>query len=82
MSNLKRQLLAGPYLVWIVGFIILPLAMILYYAFFNQNGVFTLEYISQITSPVNMKAMLLSLELGIACTVICVLLAYPLAMIL
>jgi len=82
MNKLKRQLLAGPYLVWIIGFIILPLIMILYYAFFDGNGNFTLEFLSNITTPVNMKAMLLSLELGLAATVICLVLAYPLAMIL
>jgi len=82
MTKLKQQLLAGPYLVWIIGFIILPLAMILYYAFFNEDGSFTLENIATITDPVNLKAMGLSLELGVACTVICLLLAYPLAMIL
>lgn len=82
MNKLKRQLLAGPYLVWIIGFIVLPLIMILYYAFFDGNGNFTLEYLGNITTPVNMKAMALSLELGVAATAICLLLAYPLAMIL
>lgn len=82
MNKLKRQLLAGPYLVWIIGFIILPLIMILYYAFFDGNGNFTLEYLSNITTPVNIKAMILSLELGFSATAICLLLAYPLAMIL
>ncbi len=82
MNKFKRQLLAGPYLVWIIGFTILPLAMILYYAFFDANGSFTLEYLSNIVSPININAMVLSLELGLAATVICLLLAYPLAMIL
>lgn len=82
MNKLKRQLLAGPYLVWIAGFIILPLLMILYYAFFNENGQFTLSYLSNITNPINVHAMLLSLELGFAATIICLVIAYPLAMIL
>lgn len=82
MNNLKRQFLAGPYLVWIIGFIILPLAMILYYAFFNENGAFTLEYLAHIASPINIHAMTLSLKLGLAATVICLVLAYPLAIIL
>jgi len=82
MNKLRRQLLAGPYLVWIIGFTILPLLMILYYAFFDENGSFTLEYLSHIASPINMHAMALSLELGLAATVICLVLAYPLAMIL
>ena len=29
MSKIKKQLLAGPYLIWIIGFIILPTIMIL-----------------------------------------------------
>lgn len=32
MSNFKKQLLAGPYLIWMIGFILLPLVFILYYA--------------------------------------------------
>ena len=82
MNKLKRQLLAGPYFVWIIGFIVLPLIMILYYAFVDENGRFTLANLSTITSPINTHAMVLSLELGVAATVICLLLAYPLAMIL
>ena len=82
MNKLRRQLLAGPYLLWIIGFILLPLLMILYYAFTNSNGEFTLEYIMAITSYTNLKALGLSLWLGILCTVICLLLSYPLAMIL
>ena len=82
MSNFKKQLLAGPYLIWIIGFILLPLIMIVYYALTNDNGSFTLEYIAAITTETNLNAIGLSLKLSIICTVICLLLAYPLAMIL
>ena len=82
MNKRKTTLLAGPYAVWIVGFILLPLLMIVYYAFTNADGAFTLEYITGITNSTNLHAIGLSLVLGIACTVICLLLAYPLAMIL
>ncbi len=82
MAKLKKQLLAGPYLIWIIGFIILPLFMIVYYAFGLNNGRFTLEYVGQITTKTNISAILLSLKLGVICTIICLLLAYPLAMIL
>ena len=82
MSNFKKQLLAGPYLIWIIGFILLPLIMIVYYALTNDNGSFTLEYIAAITTETNLNAICLSLKLSIICTVICLLLAYPLAMIL
>lgn len=81
-NKLKQQFLAGPYLIWIIGFILLPVLMILYYAFTNADGGLTLEYILAIGSYTNRKAMLLSLKLSILCTVICLLISYPLAMIL
>lgn len=82
MNKIKRQLLAGPYLVWIIGFIILPLFMIVYYAFTNSNGAFTLGNLAQIATDANLSALGLSLWLGVLCTLICLLLSYPLAMIL
>ena len=45
MRKFKQQFLAGPYLIWIIGFILLPLIMILYYGFTNGDGSFTLSYI-------------------------------------
>ncbi len=82
MRKLGRQLFAGPYLIWIIGFILLPLAMIIYYAFTTSEGTFTFENVAAIADPVHVKSILLSLKLGIVCTVVCLLLAYPLAMTL
>lgn len=82
MRKLGKQLLTGPYLVWIIGFIILPVFMVLYYALTDSAGNFTLANIAAIAEPVHWKALLLALKLGIICTLICLLLAYPLAMIL
>ena len=82
MRNLKRQLLAGPYLLWMTGFILLPVAVILYYAFTTTSGSFTFLNISSITFSVHLKALILSLKLALICTVICLVLSYPLAMIL
>ena len=82
MNKFKQQFLTGPYLIWIIGFIVLPMVMILYYAFTNSDGGFTFEYIAAITSATNLSAIGLSLKLGIICTVICLVLSYPLAMIL
>lgn len=82
MYNLKRQLIAGPYLVWMIGFILLPLAFILYYAVTTADGTLTFENIAAIADPVHVKSILLSLKLGFSCTVVCLLLAYPLCMIL
>ena len=82
MSKFKQQFLSGPYLIWIIGFIILPMVMILYYAFTNSNGSFTVEYIAAIATETNRKAIFLSLKLGVICTLVCLVLSYPLAMIL
>ena len=82
MRKFKQQFLAGPYLIWIIGFILLPLIMILYYGFTNGDGSFTLSYITAIADETNRKAMGLSLKLGIICTIVCLVLSYPLAMIL
>lgn len=82
MNKFKQQFLAGPYLIWIIGFILLPLVMILCYGFTTGDGSFTLECITAIASETNRKSLGLSLKLGILCTVICLVLAYPLAMIL
>lgn len=82
MRKLGKQLLAGPYLIWIVGFTILPLFVVIYYALTGNTGTFTLENITAIAEPVHIKSLLLALKLGIICTLICLLLSYPLAMIL
>ena len=82
MRKSGRQLFAGPYLIWIIGFILLPLAMIIYYAFTTSGGTFTFENVAAIADPVHVRSILLSLKLGTICTIVCLLLAYPLAMIL
>ena len=82
MRKSGRQLFAGPYLIWIIGFILLPLAMIIYYAFTTSGGTFTFENVAAIADHVHVRSILLSLKLGIICTIVCLLLAYPLAMIL
>ncbi len=80
--NKFKKLFAAPYIVWVIGFTVLPILMILYYAFTNADGAFTLQNVTAIAEPIHFKALLLSLRLALECTVICLLLSYPLAMIL
>ena len=82
MLKNKKKLLAGPYLFWSASFIIIPLFMILYYGLTNSENEFTLSNIAKITTPENMKALGLALLLSLISTLICLVLAYPLAMIL
>ncbi len=81
-KKLKNTLMSGPYLVWIAAFIIIPLLFIGYYGFTNADGSFTLKNVSAITQPMYYKALLLSIELAVISTLVCLLLAYPLALIL
>ena len=81
MKN-KKKLLTGPYLFWAVSFIIIPLFMILYYGLTNEKKEFTLLNLAKITTPENLKALGLALLLSLVSTGICLILAYPLAMIL
>lgn len=79
---MSKKLLSGPYLLWMIGFTIIPLALIVFYGLTDKEGVFTLENILAIATPEHRKALWLSLGLSLVSTVFCLVLAYPLAMIL
>ena len=78
----KQKLLATPYFFWAVAFIIIPILMVFYYGFIDSAGHFTMQNIQAIASPEHSKALFLSIRLSLVSTLICLLLAYPLAMIL
>ena len=78
----KSTLLAAPYSVWAVGFILIPLVLVIFYAFTDKTGSFTLDNIIALSESTNLKALGLSVMLSFISTIICLLLAYPLAMIL
>jgi len=83
LKNKKlNSLMASPYIVWSIAFIIIPLIMVFYYGLTDKNGAFTLENITAIATPEHMKALGIALLLSLISTIICLLLAYPLAMIL
>ena len=83
MNNKKyRHLLSGPYIFWSVAFIIIPLCMVFYYGLTDKTGAFTLANVAAISSAEHSKALWLSIALSLISTLICFLLAYPLAMIL
>ena len=56
--------------------------MIVYYGLTDKEGGFTLLNLAQITTPENLKALGLALLLSFISTLLCLVLAYPLAMIL
>jgi len=81
-AQLKKKLLGTPYFLWSLIFILIPLGMVFYYGLTDRSGVFTLNNIISITTAEHAKALWLALLLSLIATVLCLLLAYPLAMIL
>ena len=79
---MNKKLLAFPYIVWAAVFILIPLFMVAYYGLTDKNGSFTLANLASITTKEHLKALWLSVLLSLMSTLKCLLLAYPLAMIL
>ncbi len=76
-SSLSQKMLDKPYLLWSVLFIIVPLVMVVFYAFTDKTGAFTFSNMAQIKNY--FPTILLSVLYGLAATVICVLIGYPFA---
>lgn len=79
---MNKKALSAPYLFWITAFIVIPLGMVLYYGLTDKTGAFTLENIIAIATAEHSKALWIAIKFSLESTVICLLLAYPLAMIL
>ena len=76
----KLRFLAAPYLVWMVVFIVVPLLMVAYFAFTDKDGNFTLENVASAGQYTNIFVR--SIWLAVIATVICLIIAYPLAFML
>ena len=77
---MKAKFAAVPYLVWVLIFTVVPLLLIVFFAFTTSEGAFTIEHISAVGkySDVIFK----SIWLAAVATAICLILAYPLAYII
>lgn len=75
-----KKWISAPYLVWMAVFIVVPLLMVAYFAFTNEQGAFTLEYIKNVAGYSDIFVR--SIAMAAIATIICLLVAYPLAMIL
>ena len=67
---MSKKILAAPYLLWMAGFIIIPLALIVYYGLTDKNGAFTIANVASIGTPEHVKALWLSLWLSLVSTAI------------
>ena len=82
MSRKKVQVLSIPYILWVIGFTVIPLLFVFAKAATNAEGDLTLEYLLAIFDPVHRKALLLSIALAFTTSLICVVISYPVALIL
>lgn len=73
---------ASPFIIWIIAGTVIPLLSIFYYGFTNRDGEFTFKYVSAIFEHDHMQALGLSLGLALASTLVCLIIAFPMAMIL
>ena len=79
----KRSNWAIPYFIFLVIFVLLPLILIVVYAFQGQDGGFTMENITKFfTDGDALNTFAVSIEVAIENTLICLLLGYPAAYIL
>ena len=79
----RRKHLSIPYTLFIICFVIIPVFFIVYYAFTNKGGEFTFEnLIKFLSDSTNIDVLLISFVYAILTTVICLIIGYPLAMIL
>lgn len=76
-KSFGSRLIAAPYLVWAAIFVIVPLIMMAYFAFTDNNGAFTLSNMAQIGKY--RKAFGVSVLYALAATVITLLISYPMA---
>lgn len=77
---MKSRYSAYPYVIWMVIFTVVPLLLVAAFAITDSSGAYTLENISAVGeyTPVLMR----SIWLAAIATVLCLVIAYPLAYIL
>ena len=79
----SRKNLGIPYAVFLLLFVVAPLIVIVIYAFTNGQGQFTLQNLTGFfTDPNTLGTLFYSLAIAFVTTVVCLLLAYPIAYIL
>ena len=75
-----RSIAAAPHIFWAILFIVLPLIIVLFYAFTDADGNFSFENILSLTEYAPIFG--LSIELAVIATFVCLLVGYPLAYII
>ena len=72
-----QRMAAAPHLVWMVLFIVAPMLFVLYFAFTDAEGNFSLSNITSLSQYSNV--FVLSIAFALIATVVCLIIGYPLA---
>ena len=76
---IMARIMAAPHIVWSVLFILAPMMFVLYYAFTDKSGAFTMNNIVELANPSYLTIFSRSGAFALVATAICLLVAYPLA---
>ena len=79
----KRANWAIPYAIFLAIFVVLPLVLIVVYAFQDSNGGFTFQnFVKFVEQPEAVNTFIYSIGIALITTILCILLGYPAAYIL
>lgn len=79
---MKKTVFLIPLYVWTAVFVLLPLAIVIYYAFTRASGEgieFSLESFARLSDPMYIGVLLKSFKIAIISTAICIFAGYPVA---
>jgi spermidine/putrescine transport system permease protein len=82
---MKNKLITYPYMIWMVLFIVVPIFLVLSYSitYKDDSGLtFTLAHYKRFFDPLYINVFIHSINLALISTVICLVLGYPMAMII
>lgn len=79
----SRKALVVPFVVFLILFVIIPIFFIIYYAFTDTHGNFTWSaLVTFFSSTTKLSVLFTSLLVGLANTVICLIIGFPIAYLL
>ncbi len=83
MPRFSRKTLCIPYAVFLLFFVVIPMFVILFYAFTDREMHFSfMNFVRFFSDPTKLSTIVYSLVIALITTVVCILVAYPVAYIL
>lgn len=77
---MKSRALAVPYIVWMIIFILIPLGLVVFFAFTTESKQFTFENLAAMSQF--MPVLFRSIWLAFVSTIICLIIGFPIAYII